>query len=256
MRIFTLCLALCLALMPRVAMAQEPLVVGIPCLNPDDCGKFVVSAVLAEAFSRAGLEAKMVTLPPLRDLESADALEIDASGFRMPEAIRDYTNLVVVKAPVLKATIVAVFEPTASAISAWDDLKGEKVGFVRGSKYVEIMLREAGSRVYPVNSLGIGLRMLDQGRLDVLVAEEVALKLAVKTEHLSAVQLSEPLYTGHYHLSLHRSHADLVPRLEKALEDMSRDGSIRSILGAFGNMAPEPATREPLLGGDAGAGQE
>ena len=76
-----------------------------------------------EAFRRAGLAIKLVSLPSERSLQSANAGEVDGEGLRVAGLNSQYANLVQVPEPLLRQDFVAMTTRTGLVVRGWDDLR-------------------------------------------------------------------------------------------------------------------------------------
>ena len=120
-----------------------------------------------------------------------------------------------------------------SAINKLEDLDGERVGFIRGSKYGRRFDEYAGFEHIAINNVEQGLRMLVTDRLDALVATEQALLYAMFMTGIPASQFAAHLTLGNaradLYLSRHSEGESWVPSVRAALKSMNKDGSSTAI---------------------------
>lgn len=217
---------------------QKPLVIGIPCLNADQCKMVEVENLLREAYSRIGAEVEFRYLPMKRDLEEANRGLIDGSAFRSRIGLGAFPDLIPIPTPLASLSFVAFMTNPDIRVMSWSDLRGLRVGIMRGDMIGTIMTRNEGIKAHPVTSLAHGFRMLKADRLDVFVYEQIVGTLQAKALKMDNVIASPPLYRGYTYHALNDRHADLVPQLEKALKDMIEDGTSAKLFGKYLEMMP------------------
>ncbi|MDN3640321.1 transporter substrate-binding domain-containing protein [Simiduia curdlanivorans] len=118
-------------------------------------------------------------------------------------------------------------------IAKLEDLDGERVGFIRGSKYGRRFDEYPGFEHIAINNVEQGLRMLVTDRLDALVATEQALLYAMFITGIPASQFAAHLTLGNaradLYLSRHSEGQAWVASVRDALKSMNLDGSSTAI---------------------------
>lgn len=228
---FLCCLAAALCVRPAIA---TPLVLNTdgapPHSRPDGTG--FEDRIVAEAFRRIGLPVKLVMLPSERSLQNANQGIDDGVYVRVAGLERQYPSLVMVPEQVSEFAFTAFTRDATLAARSWDDLRERHVALVAGWKIVERNLAGAPN-LKPVRDEEALFALLDKGRAEVVVAGLHAGREIVRLRGYQGVRaLLPPLAVEPMFLYLHKRHAGLVPRLNAALRDMRRDGTIQRLTKA------------------------
>lgn len=187
-----------------------------------------------EAFRRAGLEFKLVSLPSERSLVAANRGEVDGEGLRVAGLSDQYPNLVKVPERYVNISFVAFSrDATLSLEHGWESLKPYRIAFIQGWKMFEA--NAAGARiVHRVDKPEQLFRMLDEGRVDVVLYTRAdGIALARSMGLTSIAPLSPSLRDVDLFLYLNDKHRSLVPRLAQSLREMKSDGTYNRIVAAI-----------------------
>ena len=118
------------------AHAETPLITVSTNNTPLD--RKALQELSQEAFRRAGLAIKLVSLPSERSLQSANAGEVDGEGLRVAGLSSQYVNLVQVPERYISVSFVAFAKDAMINIDpGWDALKSQRVVFITGWKMFE-----------------------------------------------------------------------------------------------------------------------
>ncbi len=226
-------------LVPSLAAAQQSFVISTPRLNVDNCTIMEGENILTEAYSRIGQTVEFRCLPQLRDLEEVNTGKIDATMFRFPFVVKKYANLVQVPVPLLKLSYVAMSLKPGIRVNSWGDLNQYKVGILRGSISSVALAEQKGIEVHLVNHHNSAFKMLEEGRLDVLVVDHTLGMLSAQALVKEKVHTSKPLYEHYSYHYVNKKHEALVPALSVAFKEMLRDGTFKRLLGKYQAMFPE-----------------
>ena len=233
--IMLLCLLLTLLHIPSAqAAGTETLVLSTadpaPLSNPDGTG--ANDRVVAEAFRRLGIPARLVRLSAERALHNADQGVDDGTYARIAGLSDKYPNLVKVPEPVSEFLFTAFTRNPKLVVKGWEGLKPHHVGLVIGWKIVEANTGGVRERTSVKDEQTL-FAMLGSGRLEVAVLERYAGRAVARSLGLADVRaLEPPLERRDMFLYLHKRHADLVPRLAETLRQMKRDGTFQHLARA------------------------
>lgn len=228
MRFLAALICACLALTQAPAAAEEVLRIGRNA-GPGAYMADGTELVLRAAYAKLGIALKFEEYPLLRSLIMADAGAIDGDNMRIAETSAQYPNLVRVEVPVNYLEITAYARSPCPVLKGFDDLKGQRVAYIRGVLAIPRRLREA--KAVPVDNMGDLFRVLERGMVD------VALGTGLETDHelmrrpetnlckVNGVLETVPLY---HHLN--KRHAALAARVTEQLQAMQRRGEIEAIL--------------------------
>lgn len=225
---------------PHVTLAQEPhYVIGTPCLDVELCESPEVEALFREAYRRINATVEFTYLPLLRDLIEANSGLIDGSLVRSKTVISEYKNLLFVETPISTNTLVAFTIAPHHPVKKWDDLRGLRVGVIRGVVLSLNLCEKHGIAPYVVNSIPQAFAMLGAGRLDALVYNLHIGTVVAKSQGLD-VYVSKVRHVDMFHHALNSKHADIVPKLSQVFREMLEDGTSEKLLGKWAVALPDP----------------
>lgn len=211
-----------------VTFAAEPRVLVLneanapPFSNPERTGFFDVVAI--EAFRRAGLELRFVTVPAERALQLSNAGVSDGELNRLASVATQYPNLIRVPEK-LGDWIFAAFSKDASIPGNLGAFRGRSVGFIRGWKIYEQTMAGHKDLVAAHDAEHL-FRMLQLERIDVALCELQMGLAYIQAHAINGVRnIEPPISTREVFIFLHNSHAAHVPALASALRAMKQDGT-------------------------------
>ena len=189
-------------------------------------GNGVLDQVIREAFRRAGHRVTIKQLPMRRGLASADLGDFDGHFPRTKDAVATFPNLIVVNQPMFQVSIVAITRSGYQPITKWGDLSPLKVGYPSGWKVVES--RKAYlTKAAPVNNVAKLLKMLIDGRVDVILQSERYFKSAARQISFNDYQIHRPsLLIREMYLVMNKRHKEVAAQIDKALGEMIKDGTL------------------------------
>ncbi len=192
-----------------------------PYTNPDRTG--IIDRIAGEAFRRAGLELRLLKLPPERAVLLADRGIMDGDMGRVAGLEVRYKNLIRVPENVtrLEAAAVSRDQTLPASIEA---LLGRDLGVIQGWKMYEPILPRA-SHLVTADDTDQLFRLLQFGRVEVILFERWMAHAYIVQHGVQGVQVLEPpLATYDTFIYLHKRHAEHVSRLAAALRDLKREG--------------------------------
>jgi polar amino acid transport system substrate-binding protein len=182
--------------------------------------------ILGEAYGRLGVKVEFRLMPGARALRSSDNGITDGELFRVNGMAAKYGNLIQVPIHIGRTDFVAFTRRQVVPFAGYDSLKPLRLAFRRGMKIVEN--GTADMERYMVSDPIQAFHMLDRGRVDVVIENRLAGLKTLRDLGIRKVAVLEPpLHDEPLYHYVHRSHADLVPKLTVVLEEMYRDGEIR-----------------------------
>jgi polar amino acid transport system substrate-binding protein len=209
-----------LAAEPRVLVLNEEN--GAPFSNPERTGFFDV--VATEAFRRAGLELRIVTMPAERALLLSESGASDGELNRNPAVEKSHPSLVRVPEK-LGELRYAAFSKDGSIPGNLEALRGRPVGLIRGWKIFEQALAGRND-VIPANDPDQMFRLLQLGRIEVALYELRMGRAYIRAHALYDVSpLDPPLFIRDQFIYLYKGHAGQAPAIAAALRAMKKDGS-------------------------------
>ena len=181
-------------------------------------------AVLQEAYAKLGIKLETRNMPAERALLSSDAGFNDGEILRIEGIQKTYPNLVMVPADIFVTEGVAFSRTIKGRLNnGVADLKSYHVGIVRGIKFAERLTE--GLTVTRAESNTSLFRLLDKGAIDVAIVARLSAMIELKKLGLTDIHVLEPPLSSYkmYHY-LHKSKADIVPKLTAVLQEMKASG--------------------------------
>lgn len=191
-------------------------------------------AVLKKAYSTIGVDFDVDWLPPKRSLMIANSGFTDGELSRITTTLKNYPNLLQVKVPVNFIEGVVFTKRKTISVAGWQSLQPYLIGINKGTIFAERGTK--GMNVQSVSSFTSLFKMLDKDRVDLVVAPKVIGLYHIAKNNLEGIVINKPYLVrlSLYHF-LHKKHASLVPKLEKALKEMQKNGEIEAIRANFIN---------------------
>lgn len=234
MKTLFLTLAL-LILTPSMSMAEEPTyIVGIPCNDSQGCSTPDGEAVLSELYDRVGIQVTFQYLPMARDIYSSNNSIIDASMARSLHVIAQLENLVPVKEPFLELRYFML-----TRTSDMSEKSGNlTVAYLGGDIIGERLARKMSPTPHRVNLPKSGINMVQSKRVDAFISDHSTLDENKKLIEEGLLKMGGPIHTEVLYHAVIQRHTSLVPKLEKALCSMKKDGSFKKLMGRLSLMIP------------------
>lgn len=203
--------------------------------------------VYSEIFSRLDIEFELLSFPFRRASAMVEEGFMDGEAGRIFDYKRSHPNLFRVGEPTFLLTLGAYAKYQSITLDNWDALERSsyKIGYPMGVKICEnnlIPLIPQG-RLTSVKNAKIGLKMLQDGRVDVYVDDINAVEPMLRTAetdygkgiYFAGIMTQEPLY-----LYVSEKHRALIPKLNKAIKAVKDEGLVvKYYYEAFGRPHPE-----------------
>jgi len=217
------------------------LLLGRPALSDDTNKTIMLSAIeneqthsaaieiLREAYKRIGYSVTFELLPAKRSLTQANTGKTDGDVARISGTEKKFTNLIPVPTPIILFQGGVFTKEVKKKIKKWDDLNGLMVGIIRGIRYSEIGTR--GMDRITAKDMTHLFKLLDTGRIDVAVAviragkNELSNNFKGSKIHL----IGKPIFKAPLYHFINKKESDLVPILDKAIQDMRNEGMLEKI---------------------------
>lgn len=189
-----------------------------------EAGDGFLDIVIGEAFRRAGLGLKIVRLSGERGLKNAnDGIE-DGELARIGGMEKMYPNLVPVPGKVVDYHFVGFSRSSNIKTTGWDTLEPLSIGLLRGWKIYERSLTPK-TRSTVVDTPEQLFSILDKNRIDIALYERALGTALVKSMGIKGVHVLDPSLTElEMFIYLHKKHADKVPAVAAALQQIKAEG--------------------------------
>ncbi len=175
---------------------------------------------IEQAFQLAGLSVNWLYLPPERALRSAAAGVVGGDALRTPQAVEPYLDLIQIPVTVSTEELWIVVSEDMPCFDQKDISFKKPVG-VNGVKYFK--------RIYELSDTGYEevrgplemVKMLKSGRADYTVFNTHVMSLFNRFTMLDLKTCGQqPFFDIYLYTYLHRKHADLVPQLTAAYQEI------------------------------------
>ena len=202
--------------------------------QPD--GKGAVDIIAVEAFRRIGVEFETIFLPGKRAKAMVNSGDFDGNLTGTPTLGASLPNAIMVPEHALSVDFVAISRNAGARLSGWDELSQYPVAYVRGHKLFDRHVKNTGDRLVLMNDYAILgnfflRRSLDHGGVEFfLMSRTLAPNVFADEIGRTLFVVEPPLKTITVHFYIHKRYPDLVPRLDKVLREMRRDGTIKRLL--------------------------
>jgi len=203
------------------------------------CKKGLTIEIFDELFGRLGMRYEIRLVPWARAIDSLKYGECDGIPLMMKTKEREsylkYTD------PVVENREVLYYLPERIGNFQWNtlkDLKGLKIGMVRGYAYADYFmegLKEHNLQVSYVKDATMNLAMLKAGRVDMIIEDETIAKGILAQDPTWAKRIATPnkivsKYYWHIGISRQSPLANHIDDINSVLDNMREDGSLRRIL--------------------------
>ena len=186
--------------------------------------------LLAELFTRTGIQIDLIRLPPERALQMANEGLSDGEIPRISGLSSMYPNLIEIEEPVINYYFVAFKHKDDEPLElCWEKLAGKSVGFVIGWKIYENNVPKSAI-ITRVTSPAQLFKLLDAKRISLALYERYAGRHLIEANNYKNFEeCNQPLAVRPMHLYLNKKHQNLAGVLSKELKEMKRDGSWQKI---------------------------
>jgi ABC-type amino acid transport substrate-binding protein len=168
-------------------------------------------------------------LPGKRALTESSEGRFDGEVHRIFEVGDEYPTLLRVPTPINYIEPSVFSKKHGFEVTDCAALQGYQIGIVRGVKHSQLCTHGM-ENVFVGDDLTSVMRMLDAGRVDLLITARINGLLMAKELGLDAIKpLSPPLsrlWVYHY---LHERHKDLVPTIDTVFKAMQESGELGTI---------------------------
>jgi len=197
-------------------------------------GQFTTGIVkdLSDAIAdRVGRPVEYVPVPPRRVAQVLAVGEADGVCYVARDWIDGDFHW---SPPVLAHAGVVAAHPQAPAVASVQDLAGKPLGTVYAYRYPEF--DQALGRHFvrdDAPSMLINLRKLAAHRMDYALTEQITLEYHNKLHPRDGLRVALPTARYRTHCAFTLAHALPLERLDQAVRDLVRDGSVERILSRY-----------------------
>ncbi len=209
-----------------IASAQQPLIFTQIVDTPDQA---IGAVIVKAAYEKLGIPVKFEILPGKRALMESSEGRADGEVHRIIEIGDEYPTLLRVPTPINYIEPSVFSKKHEFEVTDCPALQGYQIGIVRGVKHAQLCT-QGMENVFVGDDLSSVMRMLDAGRVDLLITARINGLLMAKELGLDAIKpLSPPLsrlWVYHY---LHERHKELVPTIDAVFKAMQESGELEAL---------------------------
>jgi hypothetical protein len=209
-----------------IASAQQTLTFTQIVDTPDQA---IGAVIVKSAYEKLGILVKFAILPGKRALAESSECRADGEVHRIFEIGDEYPTLLRVPTPINYIEPSVFSKKHGFEVTDCTALQGYQIGIVRGVKHSQLCTQGI-ENVFAGDDLSGVMRMLDAGRVGLLITARVNGMLMAKELGLDAIKpLSPPLsrlWVYHY---LHERHKELVPTIDAVFKAMQERGELEAL---------------------------
>jgi hypothetical protein len=189
----------------------------------------IAKHILIEAYKHIDYQISFDDLPGKRALEWANNGLTDGDVARIEGTEKKFTNLIPIKIPIIHFQGVVFTKKLNKDITQWNDLKGLRIGVVRGIRYSTIGTE--GMEPFFANDMTHLFSILNKGRIEVAVAVLDAGIIEIERNYKNSGihVIGSPLFSSPLYHFVHKKNNHLVAPLEKILLEMTSSGRIEKL---------------------------
>lgn len=193
--------------------------------------------IFQEAFDRLGIKLEIKIYPVPRATKMAEEGRVAGELTRLYEYQSRVKNLIRVEEPLYITRVAGYALDSDIQLNGWDSLKGAQycIDHRRGLKHVTKRLSELVSKEFigPLATPEQGLRRLSNERcvLYIDIAFNVQNLLTTPQFKTAGIRDVGTLNTSTVHGYLHKTHKQLVPKLDIIIKQMKKEGLIEHYQG-------------------------
>jgi len=201
--------------------------------NQGEAVQDVSVLLVKEIYNRAGMTPKITPFPAARATRLILTNELDGESARIELYFKDKPYLLKVEPSFyyLKTTAFALKRRNIQ-INSSDDLKEYNVGILRGVVH-SADATQLAKKLYLSNSVDQLFKMLELGRIDVVVDGELNGKLSLKKLNIDSISAVGLLAKRDFFHVLHPSQSDLVDKISKSIHELKETGKLKSLIAKF-----------------------
>jgi ABC-type amino acid transport substrate-binding protein len=190
----------------------------------------VIGAVIVKAaYEKLGIPVKFEILPGKRALAESSEGRADGEVHRIVEIGDEYPTLLRAPTPINYIEPSVFSKKHEFGVTDCAALQGYQIGIVRGVKHSQLCTQGMENVIAGDNLTGV-MRMLNAGRVDLLITARINGLLMAKELKLDAIKpLSPPLSRFWVYHYLHKSHKDLVPKIDNVFKAMQESGELEAL---------------------------
>lgn len=193
-------------------------------------GSGVAARLLGEIYRQAGLQLQIEVLPAPRASLMTLGGQTDGDLIRIHGYGQQHPQLLRVDPAYYRLSVKAYSLPERHVhVRTREDLHHYTLGVIRGMPYAEELSERHAALTLTQNSTQM-FRMLQAGRLDVVLSGTVGAQSSIEKLHMKDVVASPELARHELHHYLHTRRKDLAPRIAEVIRRMKASGELERLI--------------------------
>ncbi len=187
--------------------------------------------IILQAYQKLNIKIDFIYLPAERSLKLSNSGTLDAEDSRLEGLEKTYPNLIKVKIPIEIISLFAYSKNENIKVQGWQSLKPYKIAYLCGVKVIEKNI--AGFNAEKVSYINQAFSMLKYDRIDLVVAADHSQSKNMIVSDKEIKKLTPAVFEFPVYHYVNKKHANLVPKLEAVLQQMTEDKTIERIQREF-----------------------
>ncbi len=190
----------------------------------------IAGTILQKAYQNAGIPMKFKIMPSNRSLILANDGMFDGDAARIDQITEKYSNLRQVPTPLMPIDSYAFGIDPSMEVNQWSDLQDLRIGLKYGLRYMDI--NTEGMQREFFSSFETAFEMLVAHRIDVVICSEVQAQIVIQKyfQGNNIHKLGEAVYQAPLYHFLHQKHTDLIPTIDKYIQELYDSGQHEELL--------------------------
>lgn len=199
-----------------------------PYANKDQSG--FQDLLAKEIFQRIGVSVSLHHVQTERALVNVNRGIDDGNLIRVAGLTRLYPNIRQVPEKLFDYDFVMFSGPDMPGNASEQDLRGFRLGYIRGWKVIEEKFNDYDNIARFVNERDM-FESLHAGNIDIAIYEKWRGLHLIKELGINNIKMNmPPLISGQeMFIYLHRDHESLIPRITESIRDIKQDGTYQKI---------------------------
>lgn len=226
--LFRLTIGTTLLLVTSLGIKAEPMSLTISSVTgTNEVG--IAEEILSRAYKAIGLKVEFIGIPRGRGLMLANSGELDGEIVRIESVADSYPNLLKIPTAILSMDSLLIVNKSYQGAHELKAFRDYRIGIIQGELHAQ--KATAGLKVIQATTDKQLIAMLQAKRLDAIIIgnyDRRELEIYPNFEQLRVINpplTSQPLY--HF---LHKKHASIIPKLNRALKMLKQKGVFETVV--------------------------
>lgn len=201
--------------------------------------------VIEAVAERLGIEVEFVETPwdSMFAALGADRFDLVANQVTLTPERQQLYDL---SDPYVETTGVVVVREDEEEIQSLEDIRGKRAGEGLTSNWKDVA-EDAGAEIVGIDELGKAIDNLEQGRVDVVVNDELAVRNYLTNAPNAAVKIVDETEDTSQSVFAARKGSGFMPQINKAIAELEADGTLKQLYDKYFTAEPDVPSRFELV---------